>query len=60
MLAAIGTSFDVTRDGEDLWVPLALSRDELTKTGAHYLNLVGRLRANITLDAAGSEATSIV
>src|SRR5690348_4549478 len=60
VIGIMPASFDVTRDGEDLWVPLALSRDELTKTGSHYLGLVGRLRPNVTLDAARAEATSIV
>ena len=60
VIGVMPASFDVTRDGEDLWVPLALSQDEVAKVGAHYLNLVGRLRPNVTLDAARAEATAIV
>jgi putative ABC transport system permease protein len=60
VIGVMPASFDVTRDGEDLWVPLALTRDELTRVGAHYLTLVGRLRRGITVDAARAEATSIV
>ena len=60
VIGVMPAAFDVTKDGEDLWVPLALSRDELAKAGAHYLNMVGRLKPNVTLDAARAEATSIV
>jgi predicted permease len=60
VLGVMPASFDVTRDGEDLWVPLALSRDELTRVSAHYLLLVGRLRPKTTVDAARAEATAIV
>ena len=45
----------VTFPGEiDLWFPLRLAEDELTpnQRGAHYLNAVGRLNPDVTIEQA--------
>jgi putative ABC transport system permease protein len=47
------------RDAE-LWVPLAFTEQDLaTQRGAHYLDVIGRLRLGITLERAQTEMTAI-
>jgi predicted permease len=41
-------SFDIKRGSEDIWMPLALTTDDATKYGEHYLMVFGRLRAGVT------------
>jgi putative ABC transport system permease protein len=44
------------RDKEtDLWVPKAFSPEELSRRGSHYLNVVGRLKPNVTLAQAQAD-----
>jgi putative ABC transport system permease protein len=46
-------------NGENLWVPLALRREELSATGARFLDVVARLRPGITHARASDELQSI-
>jgi putative ABC transport system permease protein len=42
--------------GARLWTPLSFTADELaTQRGAHYLDVVGRLRPGVSLEAARSD-----
>jgi putative ABC transport system permease protein len=44
----------------EIWVPLAFTeRDLATQRGAHYLDVIGRLRPGATLEAAQSQMTTI-
>jgi predicted permease len=46
--------------GAELWVPLAFTENDLTtQRGAHYLDVVGRLREGTTLEKAQSEMSAI-
>jgi predicted permease len=42
-----------------LWVPAAFSAEELQNHGAHYLNVVGRLKPGVDLDRAGGEVAEV-
>ncbi|HET7459302.1 MAG TPA: ABC transporter permease [Gemmatimonadaceae bacterium] len=47
-------------DGAGLWTPLAFTPNQLaTQRGAHYLDVVGRLRPGVTLDAARADVGAI-
>jgi predicted permease len=47
------------RTPPDVWVPLARPPQEWSVRGFHYLRVVGRLRAGVTLRAAADEVTAI-
>jgi putative ABC transport system permease protein len=42
-----------------LWVPAALSPEELTNHGAHYLQVLGRLKPGVTVPRATAEIEAI-
>jgi putative ABC transport system permease protein len=42
-----------------LWVPAALSPEELTNHGAHYLQVLGRLKPGVTVPRATAEVEAI-
>lgn len=44
---------------DQLWVPVALTPDELANHGSHYLRVVGRLKAGITLAQARQQMDAI-
>lgn len=47
-------------DGSDLWLPLPFTPEQIaTQRGAHYLDVVGRLRRGVTLDAASRDMHGI-
>ena len=45
--------------GPDLWVPLAFGPDIGTQRGAHYLDVIGRLRPGVTRERASAEIGTI-
>lgn len=45
--------------GNQLWLPLILPRDVESQRGAHYLNVIGRLRPGVRLDAATADLKRI-
>ena len=51
-------SFDVTRESEDLWVPLALPPESATRYAEHYILVFARLRDGVTLAQAQAAATT--
>jgi len=47
-------------DGSDVWLPLSFTPDELaTQRGAHYLDVIGRLKPDVTLERAEGELRQI-
>jgi predicted permease len=45
-------SFDVTRESEDIWTPIAFTPEDGTKFGEHYLKVFARLRPGVTVAQA--------
>ncbi|HKK08757.1 MAG TPA: ABC transporter permease, partial [Gemmatimonadota bacterium] len=47
-------------DGSRAWLPLSFTADELaTQRGAHYLDVIGRLRPGVTLDRARADLDGV-
>lgn len=43
-----------------IWTPIALSAEELTESrGAHYFDVIGRLKPGVTVDGARAEAEAV-
>jgi predicted permease len=59
IIGVMPASFDLTRDSEDMWVPLALPSDQATNFGAHYLRVFARLRPDATIPQAQSAAAAM-
>jgi predicted permease len=43
----------------DLWVPLALTSQEATNRGRHYLQVIARMKTGVTYEQAQAEMTTI-
>jgi len=43
-----------------LWVPLALSREELANRGGHYLNIVARMKPGVGLSQAQADINAVM
>ncbi len=57
--SAIGVmpaSFDMLRNGNDLWVPMQLTSAERTEYGSGFLALIGRLKPGVTIGQAAAAA----
>ena len=54
VIGVMPSRFDLRSDGEQLWIPLAMSGDEMSWTGG-VLNVFGRLRPHWTLRQAQAE-----
>jgi putative ABC transport system permease protein len=59
IVGVMGSAAEGLNNGENLWVPLALRREELAQTGARFLDVVARLRPGITHARASDELQSI-
>jgi putative ABC transport system permease protein len=55
VLGVMPPGFRFPEDGADAWIPLAFGREVETQRGAHYLNVVARLRGGVGLDRAAEE-----
>jgi predicted permease len=54
VIGVMPASFDVTSTGDELWAPLRLSSRELTDADGHFLQLVARLRPEVSLQRASA------
>src|SRR5262245_43207707 len=43
----------------DYWIPIHFGPEQASNRGSHFLNVVGRLKANVSLEAAQDEMSSI-
>ena len=59
IVGVMGSAAQGLENGENLWVPLALTRDELAATGARFLDVVARLRPGVPHARASTELQSI-
>src|SRR6266480_4906943 len=44
---------------DQLWVPIALTNEEITERGTHFLDVIGRIKSGITLKQAQAEMETI-
>src|SRR5579864_6751410 len=55
VIGVMPASFDPLLANSDVWVPAAYSAQQLANHDDHYLNVIGRLKQGIKLEAAQSE-----
>ena len=60
VIGVMPASLDVTSDGEELWVPLGIRRDDALRGGARFLDLRARLRDAVSLEQASAAAAQAV
>jgi putative ABC transport system permease protein len=51
--------FDSRARETQIWTPIAFTSQDLTNRGAHYLQVVGRLKAGVSLEQAQQELATI-
>jgi putative ABC transport system permease protein len=54
VVGVMPASFSFPSDNIDLWTPMRFTREQLADHGAHYLHVVARLRAGVTLEQANA------
>jgi putative ABC transport system permease protein len=59
IVGVMGSDAAGLENGEDVWVPLALTRDELNATGARFLTVVARLHPGVQQAQAAAELQGI-
>ncbi|MPZ20559.1 MAG: FtsX-like permease family protein [Luteitalea sp.] len=59
VVGVMPASFDVTMDGEELWVPAAFSGEEQADFDRHFLTISARLAPGVTIDQAQTELATI-
>jgi len=59
IVAVMGASAEALQNGENLWVPLALRRNEIAATGARFLDVVARLHPGVKRERASDELQAI-
>ena len=59
IVGVMGPEAEALENGEDLWVPLALTRQEIAATGARFLTPVARVRPGVTPEQAAAELQAI-
>jgi predicted permease len=58
IIGVMPRAFDITRESEDLWIPLALPSEAATRYAEHYLQVFARVRDGVTLAQAQAAATT--
>jgi len=59
IVGVMGTAAEALQNGENLWVPLALRRNEIAATGARFLDVVARLHPGMKRERASDELQGI-
>lgn len=57
VIGVMPPSFDLASSFEELWVPLALTREYATQHGARFLDLRARVRKGVSMEQATATAT---
>ena len=52
-------SFDLTVDGEELWMPIAFTPEQKVLHDEHYLTVYGRLKRGISIERARAELEAV-
>ena len=56
IVGVMPASFDLTRDSEELWVPIAFTPAQKAEHDDHYLTVFGRLKRGATHRAGAGRA----
>ncbi len=59
VVGVMPAAFDVTSDGEELWTPIAFTPEQLATHDSHYLTVIGRLAAGVSLEQSRAELRTI-
>jgi predicted permease len=59
IVGVMGADAEALQNGENLWVPLALRRNEIAATGARFLDVVARLHPGVKRERAADELRTI-
>jgi putative ABC transport system permease protein len=59
IVGVMGAGAEALENGENLWVPLALRRNEIAATGARFLDVVARLHPGVRPERASEELQTI-
>jgi len=59
IVGVMGAGAEALQNSENLWVPLALRRNEIAATGARFLDVVARLHPGVTRERASDELQTI-
>jgi putative ABC transport system permease protein len=59
VVGVMGADAEALENGENLWVPLALRRDEIAATGARFLDVVARIHPGVRPERASDELKTI-
>jgi putative ABC transport system permease protein len=60
VVGVLPRGFSYPRGEVEVWVPLRFTPEDLANFGAHYLNVVGRLRPAVTLEQANAELAVVL
>ena len=59
VIGVMPTGFQFMNSNVRLWVPIALTPQELANRGAHYLNVLARMKPDVTVDEANADIKTI-
>jgi len=59
IIGVMPASFDFTSDAEDLWVPIAFTRERKAMHDEHYLSVAARLKDGVTIEQAQQQLDRI-
>ncbi len=59
VLGVMPPSFELTADGEELWVPAAFTVEQIANFDNHHLTVLARLKPGATLEQARAQLVSI-
>jgi putative ABC transport system permease protein len=59
VVGVMPSSFDLTTDTEDLWVPIAFTDERKAQHDEHYLTVYGRLKAGVSRQQARAELETV-
>jgi putative ABC transport system permease protein len=59
VVGVMPSSFDLTTDTEDLWVPIAFTDERKAQHDEHYLTVYGRLKAGVSRQQALAELETV-
>ena len=59
VIGVMPAGFQFMNSNVRLWVPIALTPQELANRGAHYLNVLARMKPDVTVDEANADIKTI-